>query len=81
LRLAYDALAIGGTVPAVMNAANEIAVDAFLNKKLSFLGIPQVIEKVIHQHKSEDLTSVEQALHADLWGRHKAQELIGGGLA
>lgn len=81
LQLAYDALAIGGTVPAVMNAANEIAVDAFLNNRLSFLGIPQVIEKVMHQHQSVDLTSVEQALHADQWGRHKAQELIGGGLA
>ena len=81
LRLAYDAMAIGGTVPAVMNAANEIAVDAFLNKRLSFLEIPQVIEKVMHQHKDEDLTSVEQALHADLWGRHKAQEFISGGLA
>ncbi|MEE4253446.1 MAG: 1-deoxy-D-xylulose-5-phosphate reductoisomerase [Desulfuromusa sp.] len=80
LRLAYEALAVGGTIPAVMNAANEIAVDAFLNKRLSFMGIPQVIEKVMHQHKSRDLTSVEQALHADLWGRHKAQEFISGGL-
>jgi len=80
LRLAYDALAVGGTVPAVMNAANEIAVDAFLNKRLSFVGIAQVIEKVMYQHKSEVLTSVEQALRADLWGRHKAQEIISGGL-
>ncbi|MCK5912928.1 MAG: 1-deoxy-D-xylulose-5-phosphate reductoisomerase, partial [Desulfuromusa sp.] len=46
LQLAYDALAMGGTVPAVMNAANEIAVEAFLNNKLSFLGISKVIEKV-----------------------------------
>ena len=81
LRLAYDALAVGGTVPAVMNAANEIAVDAFLNQRISFLEIPQVIETVMHQYKDEDLTSVEQALHADLWGRHKAQEFISGGLA
>jgi 1-deoxy-D-xylulose-5-phosphate reductoisomerase len=81
LQLAYDALAMGGTVPAVMNAANEIAVDAFLNNRLSFLEISQVIEKVMYQHRGEDLTTVEQALHADLWGRHKAQELINGGLA
>ncbi|MFK5926461.1 MAG: 1-deoxy-D-xylulose-5-phosphate reductoisomerase [Desulfuromusa sp.] len=80
LRLAYEALASGGTVPAVMNAANEIAVDAFLNNRLNFLGIPRVIEKVICQHQSEDLSSVDQALHADLWGRKKAQELISGGL-
>ncbi|MDX2480386.1 MAG: 1-deoxy-D-xylulose-5-phosphate reductoisomerase [Desulfuromusa sp.] len=80
LQLAYDALAMGGTVPAVMNAANEVAVDAFLNNRLSFLEISQVIEKVMYQYQGEDLTTVEQALHADLWGRHKAQELICGGL-
>ena len=81
LRLAYDALARGGTVPAVMNAANEVAVEAFLNNRLSFLEISQVIEKVMYQHRGEDLTTVEQALHADLWGRDKARELISGGLA
>ena len=81
LRLAYDALARGGTVPAVMNAANEVAVEAFLNTRLSFLEISQVIEEVMYQHRGGDLTTVEQALHADLWGRNKAQELINGGLA
>ncbi|MCF6264988.1 MAG: 1-deoxy-D-xylulose-5-phosphate reductoisomerase [Desulfuromusa sp.] len=80
LQLAYDALAMGGTVPAVMNAANEVAVEAFLNHKLSFLGIAKVIEKVMLRHQSKDLTTVDQALHADRWGRHKAQELISGGL-
>ncbi len=80
LQLAYDALALGGTVPAVMNAANEVAVEAFLSNKLSFLGISQVIEKVMLQHQGEDLTTVDQALHADRWGRHKAQELISEGL-
>ncbi len=80
LRLAYDALAMGGTVPAVMNAANEVAVEAFLNNQLSFLGISEVIEKVMSQHQGEDLTTVEQALQADLWSRHKAHELISGGV-
>jgi len=80
LQLAYDALACGGTVPAVMNAANEVAVEAFLTNQLSFLGISQVIEKVMCQHRSEQLTTVEQALRADLWGRRKAQELISGGV-
>ncbi|MCW8892894.1 MAG: 1-deoxy-D-xylulose-5-phosphate reductoisomerase, partial [Deltaproteobacteria bacterium] len=50
LRLAYEALALGGTVPAVLNAANEVAVEAFLQYQLSFLGIPQVIEKVMARH-------------------------------
>ena len=81
LQLAYDALASGGTVPAVMNAANEVAVEAFLTNQLSFLKISQVIEKVMCQHRSENLTTVEQALRADLWGRRKAQELISGGIA
>ncbi len=80
LRLAYDALAMGGTVPAVMNAANEVAVEAFLNKRLSFLGISQVIEQTMSQHSGEELTSVDQALRADLWGRRKAHELMRGGL-
>ncbi len=81
LQLAYDALAGGGTVPAVMNAANEVAVDAFLTNQISFLNISQVIERVIYQHRSEHLATVEQALRADLWGRRKAQELISGGFA
>ncbi len=81
LELAYSALEMGGTVPAVMNAANEVAVEAFLNNHLSFLEISQVIERVMDQHRGTDLTTVEQALQADLWGRHKAQELISGGVS
>jgi len=80
LQLAYDALTRGGTVPAVMNAANEIAVEAFLNRRLSFSGIPKVIEKVMLQHRKSDLTSVEIALSADRWGRDEAQEMINGGV-
>ena len=81
MQLAYTALEMGGTVPAVMNAANEVAVEAFLNNQLSFLEISQVIEKVMDQHRGTDLTIVEQALQADLWGRQKAQELISGGIS
>ena len=81
LKLAYAALAQGGTAPAVMNAANEIAVAAFLRKRLNFLGIPRVIEQTMQHHHGGELTNVEQALHADLWGRRKAEELINGGVA
>jgi 1-deoxy-D-xylulose-5-phosphate reductoisomerase len=81
LKLAYAALARGGTAPAVMNAANEIAVAAFLRKRLNFLGIPRVIEQTMQHHHGGELTNVEQALHADLWGRRKAEELINGGVA
>jgi 1-deoxy-D-xylulose-5-phosphate reductoisomerase len=64
-----------------MNAANEIAVAAFLRKRLNFLGIPRVIEQTMQHHHGGELTNVEQALHADLWGRRKAEELINGGVA
>ena len=64
-----------------MNAANEVAVDAFLHDQLSFVGIPQVIARVMQHHSREELTTVEQALKADLWGLRKAQELINGGVS
>ena len=52
LALAYQALRTGGTAPAVLNAANEVAVDAFLNKKISFLDIPRLIKHVLEKHIS-----------------------------
>lgn len=79
LQLAYDALARGGTVPAVMNAANEVAVDAFLHRQLSFTAIPKVISRVMAQHQYQELTTVDQALRADLWGRQQTHEIINGG--
>jgi 1-deoxy-D-xylulose-5-phosphate reductoisomerase len=80
LRLAYDALSAGGTVPAVMNAANEIAVEAFLNHRISFVGIAQLIQKVVSEHQRVEVTAIDQVLQADLWSRKKAKELISGGL-
>ncbi len=61
LRYAYEVGRIGGTMPTVLNAANEVAVSAFLNHQLSFLGIEEVIEKVLSQHSSisnPDLTTI-----------------------
>lgn len=80
LRLAYDALTAGGTVPAVMNAANEIAVEAFLNQRIGFTGISRLIEQVVAEHQCVDVTAIDQVLQADLWSRKKAKELISGGL-
>ena len=80
LRLAYQALDAGGTVPAVMNAANEIAVAAFLNSQIRFVDIPVLIERVMACHKVEEVTSVDRVLQADLWGRARAKEFIAGGL-
>ncbi|RPI06861.1 MAG: 1-deoxy-D-xylulose-5-phosphate reductoisomerase [Ignavibacteriae bacterium] len=64
LQLAYDAMAMGGTAPAIMNAANEIAVQAFLEKKIPFLRIPELIEQALaHQanHVSPDLEHTFQS--------------------
>lgn len=80
LELAYDALAAGGTVPAVMNAANEMAVAAFLDRQLSFNEIPKLIERVMAHHQREEITTVDRVLQADRWSRHQAKELISGGL-
>lgn len=80
LRLAYDALEVGGSLPAVMNAANEIAVEAFLHKRISFLAIARLIEAVMKRHHSEELTTIDKVLQADLWGRQEARTLIHGGL-
>ena len=79
LRLAYEALARGGTVPAVLNAANEVAVEAFLQHDLSFLGIPKVIEEIMSRHQHSDVKTLDQVLQADLWARKEAKELISGG--
>jgi len=72
LGLAYKALAVGGTAPAVLNAANEIAVEAFLDKKLSFTEIPRVIETVLGAHTPEAADDLDVILRADAWARKEA---------
>ena len=80
LRLAYDALNFGGSLPAVMNAANEVAVEAFLKRQIGFLDIPRLIEKVMANHSREELTTLDKVLQADRWGRQEARTVIAGGL-
>ncbi len=76
LELAYRALRSGGTAPAVLNAANEVAVDAFLEQRIGFMDIPEVIAAVLDRHKVGDCTDVEQALEADRWGRAESRALL-----
>jgi len=76
LQLAYDALAAGGAAPAVLNAANEIAVAAFLDGKITFLDIPRVISMALEQHGSARLDTLDDAIAADLIGREVAQKSI-----
>ena len=79
LQLAYEALRGGGTLPAVMNATNEIAVEAFLQQRIGFLGIPQIIEQVLGAHRCSPVETVDQALTADSWARQAAQTIVDGG--
>ena len=76
LQLAYEALRAGGTAPAVLNAANEVAVEAFLAGRLPFTAIPRVIEGVLETTPSSDATSLEAVMHADTLSRKKASERI-----
>jgi 1-deoxy-D-xylulose-5-phosphate reductoisomerase len=76
LGLAYDAIRQGGTMPAVLNAANELAVEAFLQGKIAFLDIPRIIAKVVAMHTNTKASSLEPILAADTWARQAAQDVI-----
>jgi 1-deoxy-D-xylulose-5-phosphate reductoisomerase len=72
LELARRAGEIGGTLPAVLNAANEVAVEAFVNRKLSFIGITETVRRTMDAHKVTPHPTLEQILEADTWARREA---------
>lgn len=76
LGLARAAAAAGGTTPAVLNAANEVAVEAFLQRRLSFLEIPEVIERVLARHQTTPANSLDDVLNADDWARREAHAAL-----
>ncbi len=76
LRIAYDALNAGGTAPAILNAANEMAVEAFLAEKIGFMDIPNVIDGVLTVAKVEHVESIEQLVVVDTMARQSAAMLI-----
>ncbi len=76
LALAYQALRAAGTAPAILNAANEIAVAAFLEQKISFLFIPQLIESVLNTLPVRAVNCLEDVLDADAEARRAATQLI-----
>jgi 1-deoxy-D-xylulose-5-phosphate reductoisomerase len=76
LRLAYRAANKLGTMPAVLNAANEVCVDKFLSGRLSFIYIPKVIEKVLDQHRINTRPKLGDILEADMWARNLARRVI-----
>jgi len=77
LELALRAGRIGGTMPVVLNAADEIAVETFLEGKIKFTDIPRVIETVMSKHRLEKKLSLEGILRIDRWARDRATERIG----
>ena len=78
LRLAYEAMREGGTMPAALSAANEIAVASFLSRQTKFMDIPRVIEATMEAHKTQPCSSIEAILEADRWARSHAEQLTTG---
>jgi len=76
ISLAFGALREGGTMPAVMNGANEIAVRAFLGKEIGFTDIVGIVGKVMSLHSNRPAESLESVLESDSWAREKARTLI-----
>ena len=75
LKLAFQAMEAGGTIPAVLNAANEIAVQAFLDRLIPFKEIPEIIRSAMDNHKSKPVTRIEDVLEADCWAREETRKL------
>ena len=78
LRLAYDAMNAGGMAPCVLNAANETAVEAFLNKEIRFTDIAPVIAHCLEQKFSDGLNNLESLLAQDGYARKQARDYING---
>mgnify|MGYP000043438843 CR=1 FL=1 len=76
LNLAKDAFERGGIFPAVLNAANEIAVAAFLAEQISFLAIPELIAQVVQVCPEQNITCLQDVLEADDWARTQANALL-----
>ncbi len=79
LDLAYEACRRGGTLPAVLNAANEIAVNAFLQERTAFTAIPLIVRGTMEAHVPVSDPGLEDILAADRWARKKASELTSSG--
>ena len=72
LDLARRAGDVGGTLPAVLNAANEVAVDAFVNRRISFLDISALVRRTMDRHQPVPHATLPQILEADAWARAEA---------
>jgi 1-deoxy-D-xylulose-5-phosphate reductoisomerase len=76
LKYAFDAGKAGGTLPAAMNAANEVAVNAFLNNKIKFLDIQKIIKKIIDEHNTIKNPDLDQILKVDIETKEETKKII-----
>jgi 1-deoxy-D-xylulose-5-phosphate reductoisomerase len=76
ITLTYDALKAGGTMPCVLNAANEAAVEAFLDEKISFTDISVVVSDTMAEHKILKGDTIEEVISVSAWARKKAEDII-----
>lgn len=76
LRLAYEALRVGGNIPTILNAANEIAVEAFLQGRIRFTQIAALIEDVLSGITEQNISDLDAVLAADLQGRSLANQFV-----
>jgi 1-deoxy-D-xylulose-5-phosphate reductoisomerase len=76
LNLAYEALAMGRTMPAVLNAANEVAVGAFLQRRVGFRDIHQIIHRTMEAHSGSNPRGLSEIIGADRWAREHAETIV-----
>ena len=76
LKLAYDALEAGGTASTILNAVNEVAVNAFLSGQIKFTGIPDLIASALDQMHVEAVSSIEHLIETDVKARKYANDWI-----
>ena len=76
LELAYVAGRKGGTMPAVLNASNEVVVEAFIAEKIRFVDMPAIVKETLSSHWQKEISSIGDVLEADRWARDKAMKII-----
>jgi 1-deoxy-D-xylulose-5-phosphate reductoisomerase len=76
IELAYQAIRMGGTSPAVLNAADEVAVEAFLDRRIPFSDIPKIIAATLDAHHVHPADNIEAILGADAWARQQVRERL-----
>jgi 1-deoxy-D-xylulose-5-phosphate reductoisomerase len=79
LQLAYQSIQIGETMPAILNATNEVAVNAFLEGSIKFTDIPLLLRRVMEQHDVKQIHTIEDILKADHWARERVRAILSEG--